>query len=269
MSPQPKKPVDSKRTAREKAAEARAGALAAERRRDRTVRLVGAVVVLAVVGVIVAMVILGQKKAPAVNANAALPKGVNSVDYGVKYGTAPATAPRLDLWEDFQCPICKDFETANGASLKALADAGKVQLYWHPANFIEAKFPNSNLSSTRAAYAWGCAIDSGKVTEYHSGIFAMQNKTEGGGYTDTQFLNLAQQVGIAGNDFSTFQTCFTGAKYQQWVINSENEFQQRAVPGTPTGYLNGVEIQSATLFSPSALAAAIAAAGPAPTPSHS
>jgi protein-disulfide isomerase len=270
MSPQPNKPGDSKRTAREKAAQARAAAQAADRRRDRAIRLIGAVVVLAVVAAIVLVGVLGHKKTNvATNHNAALPLNVNNVDYGVKYGTAPATAPRLDIWEDFQCPICKDLEVANGAGIKALADQGKVQLYSHPANFIEARFPNSNSSSTRAAYAWGCAIDAGKTAEYHSGIFAMQSATEGAGYTDQQFLTLAQQVGITGNAYTTFQKCFSSAKYRQWVFNSENEFTNKAIPGTPAGYLNGVEIGNGVLASPVKLAAAVAAAGPAPSPSHS
>ena len=272
MNSQSKKPVDSKRTAREKAAEARAAAQAAERRRDRTVRLVGAVVVVVVVAAIVLVGVLGHKSTPqagASNPNAALPTGVSKVDYGVPYGTAPKTAPRLDIWEDFQCPICKELEVANGATIESLAQQGKVQLYWHPATFIEQRFPNSNRSSTRAAYAWGCAVDAGKTLDYHNGIFAMQSATEGAGYTDAQLLGLATQVGITGNAYTTFQQCFSSAKYLQWTINSENSFTAQGIGGTPTGILNGKTIPNSVLFDPKALTAAISAAGPAPTPSVS
>jgi len=265
MSAQANKPTESKRTAREKAAEARAAQEAADRRRDRTVRIIGAVVVLAVVVGVVLIGVLGNRKnSPTTNANAALPTGVKSPSYGVPFGTATSTAPRLDIWEDFQCPICKELEVTNGATVESLAQQGKVQLYWHPATFIEQKFPNSNQSSTRAAYAWGCAIDAGKTQEYHNGIFAMQSATEGAGYTDTQLLNLAQQVGITGNAFTTFQQCYQSAKYLQWTVNSENEFNAKAIPGTPDAFLNGKEITNTVLFDPKALAAAIAAAGPAP-----
>ena len=119
---------------RDRAAAARDEAHAGERRRERTVRIVGAVTVLiVVVGIIgIAVVARNSQSSDAVTAsatvdpNAALPAGVLPTDdahaYGVPYGTAASDAPVLEIWEDFQCPACGAVEQANGDGIAALAE---------------------------------------------------------------------------------------------------------------------------------------------------
>ena len=50
----------------------------------------------------------------------------------------------------------------------------------------------------------------------------------------------------------------TAKTYNQWVSNSAQAFKDSGVPGTPTAYLNGTEVKSATLQDMAALEKLIA-----------
>ena len=61
--------------------------------------------------------------------------GVNAT-YAAVLGqdTAPVT---LDVFQDFMCPVCGEFEKANGADVGNLIAAGTVKLRIHPMNFLD------------------------------------------------------------------------------------------------------------------------------------
>lgn len=260
--------------AKQLAAQARAEAEAAERRRERTVRIVGGIVVLVVVaGLLTVGFLAGRgdnadptaQPAPSADATAPLPTGVQSDTFGFPYGTGwtaanAAKLPTLEIWEDFQCPACKQVEEAAGADIQALANDGKVKLLYRPTTFLDAN-PNLAIanSSARATAAWGCAIDAGKGGEYHTRLFANQ-PTEGEGFSDELLTAVAVEAGIEGDALTTFSTCFQDGRYLPWSANSYQAFQDAGVGGTPTGYLNGVELNSAALADIEGLTAKIAGA---------
>ena len=96
---------------RERAAAARNEAQASEKRRERTVRIIGAVAVVGVVVGIIGVAVIARNSSDAANQvtrvdpdpNAPLPEGVlgaNSAHpYGVPYGTGAEGVPVLELWE--------------------------------------------------------------------------------------------------------------------------------------------------------------------------
>lgn len=257
----------SQKTTREKAAAAKAEADARQRRADNRNRLLGVVVIVALVALIFGGVWYSKKgdapnPAPSADVNATLPTGVDKTTYGVPYGNAAATVPQLQLWEDFQCTYCGALEKANGTGITGLADAGKIRLLWRPTTFIDDNAKNQ--ASQQAAQAWGCAIDAGKTREYHSVVFANQPAKEGTGFTQAQLLDFGTQAGITGAAYDTFKSCVTANTYASWVANSQQAFDQAAVPGTPTGYLvmagkANKELDINTLSNPAALQAAITA----------
>jgi protein-disulfide isomerase len=263
-------PKESKRSTKEKAAAARAAAEAEQKRRDRRVRLIGGAAILVAVALIIGLGVWGSKQnstasgSAGVVADAKVPSGVNANTdanaWGVPYNNVSGK-PTLAIWEDFQCPSCAQFEKSFGAAVTKLADDGKVNLVWRTTTFLDAKLaatsPNPN-SSLKAAMAWGCAIDAGKKKEYHSTVFANQPATEGDGFTDAQITEFAKTAGITGDALTTFNSCVTATTYKQWVNNSAAAFKDSGVPGTPTAYLNGTEVPSATLQDMAALEKLIA-----------
>jgi hypothetical protein len=251
---------ESKST-REKAAAARAEQVSREKRRERTVRIIGAIGVVVVVVLIIGLAVVvprlsgdssanGGTPMPAPDPNAAVPTGVYGADgvapWGVPVGSAPDTAPLLELWEDFQCPACGSLEELNGAGIQSLGTDGTVRLVWRPTAFLDNNL--GNTSSAAAINAWGCAIDAGKTVEYHDAIFANQPTTEGEGWTSEQFVAFAEQ---------------SGNRYLGWAANSTQAFYDAKVEGTPRGVLNGTPIDGAQLADQATLEKLIAEAAAA------
>jgi len=254
---------ESKST-REKAAAARAEQMATEKRRERTVRIIGAIGVIVVVVLIIGLAVIVPRLSsddsaggdvPGPDPSAPVPTGVYGSDseypYGVPFGTAADSAPVLQLWEDFQCPACGALENINGAGIESLAEAGDMQLVWRPTAFLDNNL--GNTFSAQAINAWGCSIDAGKTVEYHSLIFANQPETEGDGWTTEQFIGFAEESGITGVPLEQFNDCLTSGRYLPWAANSTQVFYDSQVQGTPTGILNGTVVESATLADQTAL----------------
>ncbi len=274
------------KSTREKAASARAEQQAKEKRRERTVRIVGAIGVIVVVALIIGLAVVVPRMSsnnttpdslPSPDPNAAVPTDVynatGEVPWGVPIGTAAATAPLLEIWEDFQCPACGALEEANGAGIQGLAQDGKIRLVWRPTTFLDNNL--GNQASAYAVSAWGCAIDAGKNVEFHDIVYANQPTTEGEGWTQEQLIQFGEQAGISGAPLDTFKQCVNNNTYLGWAVNSTQAFYDAQIQGTPYGLLNGQPIEAKTLADPAALEQAIAdaaaggSASPAPSPSGS
>lgn len=256
------------RAAREAAAAARSAAKAEQKKRERKIQIIGGAAVLVIVAVLVVIGVNAAKKnAGGVDGNAALPKGVSSDTYGVKVGKAwdlanAESIPQLEIWEDFQCPACKNMEDSSGPTISSLADAGKLRVLYRPTIFLDTNLagdnsangnPNSSLTSTMAL---GCAVDAGKAQEYHATVFANQPE-EGKGYSISDLNRFAELSGVTGEKLATFNDCLTSSKYEGWVQNSYAKFNAAGVTSTPTGLLNGKALDNNVLYDPKALAQAI------------
>ncbi len=249
---------------KQKAAEMRAAQLAAEKRKERMIRILGgAVVLIIVVGIIGLAVAQSRSNSssqtlPDPNPSAALPTGVDPQTYGYVVGSATSGVPQVQVWEDFQCPACQSFEQSGAATaLIAAAEAGEIGLQFRPAVFLDARLGNN--SSLLATNAWGCAADAGKGVEYHSAVFANQPTSEGVGYNESQLVEIGQEVGISGDALPTFEQCVYNLNYAGWVANSQQAFSEGEVSGTPSIYVNGQELpnQGNLYFDPEALLRAI------------
>lgn len=243
------------RSTREKAAAARAEALRAERARQRRTSILIGLGLVVLVGLIVGAVVWnnaqsstpsGSVTLPAPDPGAALPTGVLGSDSDTAYGyplDPAAGTPVLQVWEDFQCPICKEFEATYGSSLKKLAQDGTVKVVYRPTIFLDYSQLGlgTDHASARATSAWGCAIDAGVGEAYHSTVFANQ-PTEGVGYTQDVLKQFGATAGLSGGALTTFESCVDQQTYLGWASNSYQAFQDNGIPGTPNLVLNGKEL---------------------------
>lgn len=260
---------DSKgaKAAREAAAQARAAAESDLRSRDRKIRLIGGGVVVVIMAALLAIPLMqGRADGPTTDTSAALPTGVTSDTYGVKVGSAWSAAdadsiPKLQIWEDFQCPACKSMEDAVGSVIEQLATEGKLRVEYRPTIFLDQNLKALNTaagnpnSSLYASMAFGCAVDQGKGLEYHRALFQAQPLNEGTGYSINDLTAIAGIAGVA--DSTTFTECLSSKKYEGWVNNSYDAFSKEGVSSTPTAFLNGTELTPDVLRDPVALQAAI------------
>jgi protein-disulfide isomerase len=235
MSPtQPKEP---KRAARERlAAERAAQAAAAKRRKDRIVRgsLAGVVVLVVVVVGFFVIRANGAK----VDKTAARPANVTAT---LGYPTGTATKPVIDLYEDFQCPVCEAYETNIGKAIEALATSGKASVVYHPLTFLDrvdaTSASNVKKSSTRSANAAACAQAQGKFLAFHDVVYQNPPATEGAGFTDAQLLAFGKSAGIP--DMTAYTQCLNDQRYVGFLTQVSAEADTRQVTGTPTFFVDG------------------------------
>jgi protein-disulfide isomerase len=233
---------ETKRERTERMLAQRAAEQAAQRRRERVVRIGAAVAVaLVVLGVVLFMVTRGSEEAPE---NAALPDGVQAAGGGIPVGTAEG--PVLELYEDFQCPICATFEQALGDTLGELVTSGSARIVYFPLSFLDRQLGND--SSLRAANAAGCTQDAGAFAAYHDTVFANQPEREGEGYTDEQLLEFGRQAGIEGDEYAAFESCVRDLTYEGWVQQVQQAANDRPVTGTPTLFIDGELVDTADLL---------------------
>lgn len=225
--------------------------------------LVAVVAVVAVVAAVLAGQVLSRSSAPVPTATAggtsptnAVPKGATGFGGPIVLNpAAPANVPTLEVYEDPQCPICREFEAAFGPTLASLVSSGQAKVVVHTMTFLDVGLRND--SSVRAAGAAFCAADRGKFSEYMAAVYAGQPAQEGVGWTDAELSGFAARVGISGAELTTWQTCTNAKTYAAHVDAVEIAAEKAGVTGTPTVRLGG---QKVTLTTPSDLLAAVRAA---------
>ena len=264
------------KSAREQAAKARAAAEAQERRRQRTINLtLGLVAALLFIGIVGGAWWVSQSgddaadggsvDVPDVDPSAPIPTTALPSDSDYPYGVPvneAAGKPVLEIWEDFQCPACGNFEAEAGDNIAAIAEDGDALVIQRQTTFLDRNLGTDD--SVRAAAAYGCAVDAGQGEAYRRTVFANQPTVEGEGWTDEQLIGFGTDAGIAEADLPAFEACVADGTYLGWAVNSTQAFYDAEVPGTPALYLNGETLQTTVAFDLDALKAAIAAAGPAP-----
>lgn len=180
----------------------------------------------------------GSEDGASLPAGAAVPQGLDAEPTGVTVGEAGG--PELTIFEDFQCPACKDFEDMLGEDINQRVDDGEVQVTYFPMTFLDGNIPGEN--SERATSAAYCALDQGRYREYHDIVFENQPQ-EGQGFEDAQLKDFGEQAGIEGDALSTFETCVDEGTYREYARASNARAGEIGVNGTPTVYLNGQRME--------------------------
>ena len=224
--------------------------------------VVATVVVVVIIVAVVTAVILGShgKNTASSSGGGSLPKGAPAMGAGIVVNpSAPSSVPTMDLYEDFQCPVCGAFEKQFGQQVTAMANQNQMKLVVHMLSFLDDNLNND--SSNRAANAAACAADADRFLPYHSAVFAGQPATEGEGYTDAQLKEFATTAGISGSALTTWQKCYDSREHNQYVESVQTQSEKDGVNGTPTIKINGKTLDLGTLTSPNALLDAVKAAG--------
>lgn len=246
------------RSARDRLAEERKRqAQAAARRRALLITLSGLAVLALVVGITV--FVTTRKEARTQQATAytgQLAPVSRNADGSITMARAGVTAPQLEIFEDFQCPICKEFENTSGGTIKRLAAEGKVKVVYRPFQLFQDEPLSSN--SRRAANAALCA-PAGKWVSFHDALYKFQPPEGKAGYSDKDLVAWGGDLGVTG---SAYATCVNDTqKAGQIDQMTKYATQTRKVTGTPSVFLDGhpLDLQS-QLLNPTALAQAVTAA---------
>lgn len=212
----------------------------AQEKKDKRARIIvfsiGAVAVL-LVGALVAWAFLSRGPV-----GDAVPPNANKDKSGIIVNPASAAdAPLLVVYQDYQCPWCKTFHNAFNSIVNEYTDAGKIRLEYRTMTFLDQNMNND--ASLRAGVAAACADIQGFFKAYHDAVYANQPTTEGQGYSDDLLRNkIPASIGLTGSKLSSFQQCYAQRDTEGFVKGTQNAATKAGVQGTPSYWLNGVEI---------------------------
>ena len=202
--------------------------------RTRNLMVVGAVVV-AVAIIAVVMVVISSNKDTTGQTASDTPSNLSGT-YNVVIGksSAPTT---IKLYEDLQCPICREFEAVTGQQTQAAIDAGKVKVDYHMVAFLD-RSSTTNYSSRALNAAMSVLSTAGPDAFMKFRTLAFDNQPAEGsaGVPDSTLIQWAVQ---AGADKAQVTPLINGNVYHQWVVNATGQMSKDGVNGTPTVYING------------------------------
>ena len=123
------------------------GKSAAKGGKDNFTRYLVIGVVVLVAGIMIVPTFLSKNK----TVSQAIPAAVSAENgYAIEFNANLTNVPVVDIYEDFQCPICQQFEGLNGKYIMSLVAEKKAVVRFHSLSFLGAE-------SVRAANAAACA----------------------------------------------------------------------------------------------------------------
>jgi protein-disulfide isomerase len=155
---------------------------------------------------------------------------------------APVT---IEVFSDFQCSACATFGlNVEPQIAETMVEEGQVYLIYRHYPFLDDTVPTSE--SDQAANASMCAAEQGMFWAYHDIVFANWQGVNQGFYRDSRLVAFAESVGL---NMDTFNACFTENRYQPEIQADRTRGEQMGVTGTPSVFVN--EVQIAPGFVPS------------------
>ena len=232
----------SRKSAREMA---KAQAAAAQRRGRMTQILVIAVVAVVVVGIIGSAVIISvvtqNSRRPSVNATVTVAGDKQvpiTVDNdAIRLGPADAKAT-IDLYVDYGCPHCKEYDAATAETYEQLLGEGNVAIKFHLIKFQTISY-GATAGSASAAVA---AHQPQDWLAFHSALFVNQTE-QTSTWQNADIVPFAQQQGVTNPD--ALKEIGEG-KYGSWINSNTSDAAKAGVQATPTIKVNGEQIEMLT-----------------------
>lgn len=263
----------------DRAAQMREQREAAQQRRGRLITIGIAVLVLVVVAVATFAISRASKDQADVQAGEGPTPSGGTADGGVLYTQANAEGAAgsdaqsdgpsagqsagapvpVVVYEDFQCPVCRSFETTVGGYLVQQVAAGAITVEYRPIAFLDARF--GTAYSLNTANATACTLDDVGVQAWkrlHDTLYETQLEEGTAGPTEADLIRYA--LGSGAGDVAT---CIQDGTFDGWVTRVSEQAVTDDVSGTPTVLVDGEVVegdQAGTVPGLEQLTAAIEAA---------
>jgi protein-disulfide isomerase len=162
-------------------------------------------------------------------------KASASGSYGLTIG-AEAAPVTVDIYQDFMCPYCGQFDRAQSADLKSLVDAGTVKVVFHVMNFLDSS-SNGAKYSTRAADAFVTVAKQqpSAALAFNTALYANQPTEGSSGLADAEIADRARAAGVSDSVIATF----ANQPNADFVVKSNQAAFDEGIQSTPTVKING------------------------------
>lgn len=222
----------SSRRDRKRASQQAHARLLAQQRRHRTVLTIVLLAVIVVVGGGVGAAIYATQRHAADSGRYAVPAGATTDQPGV---TVSQGTTKVDIYFDFLCSACKEFQTFAASPLDNYTSDNTIQLVYHPLHYLDSRSAGSRFS-TRAAAAAGCAADAHQLPAFITAVYAKQPKENTRGLSNAQLVSIGHGAGITG---PAFGRCVTSQKYAAWVTHVTQQATEEGVSTGPAVFVDG------------------------------
>ena len=196
-----------------------------------------------------------------------IPKQVLS-DASWTYGEGPtldtvaAAAPILDIYFDYSCSHCAQFEGIHTQEINQLLSGKKITLALHPAKILEQEWTSVVMN------AMGVVLDEAPAQSlsFHGAAFeilsqVIQTKSQKN-MTVEGLVAAATKVNVPKEISAKFKAAVDSDKYGKWVKLGDEAFKARELEGTPTVFFKGEKVDLTKLGTPTSLTELVAAATP-------
>ncbi|MEU1723513.1 thioredoxin domain-containing protein [Nonomuraea sp. NPDC005692] len=152
----------------------------------------------------------------------------------------------LDVYEDFDCPICKEMHSKVDGTIQKLAREGRLKVVFHAVTIFQDEPMRSN--SIRAAAAARCMPEDNWLA-FRDELYAMQPAPHGSasGFTVPELVAAARKVGASVDE------CVTSQSYAKTHLGETAKIR---IQGTPTVLLDGQQLGN-EVFDPAAFERAV------------
>lgn len=190
----------------------------------------------------------------------------------------------IQMYVDYLCPVCGQFEATNGEYISSLLENGKTTVEIHPIAILD-RLSQGTKYSTRATNATACVANysPNQFYDFHNLLFANQPGENTAGLSDDQLIELTGQAAVENPD--KVASCIKGLEFKKWVADAQARALTGPIPnsnvdkvkGTPTIIVNGLKYEGPVGDLVSFKAFVVQAAGsnfienstPTPTPTPS
>lgn len=158
----------------------------------------------------------------------------------------------IQMYVDYLCPICGQFEATNGEYITSLLENGKTTVEIHPISILD-RLAQGSKYSTRSANAAACVANysPNQFYDFHNLLFANQPEENTTGLSDDELIDLAAQA--APDAESDLSSCIRDQEFKAWVGTSTARALNGPIPnsnvdkvqGTPTIIVNGLKYEGA------------------------
>ncbi len=251
---------------RRAAARAKAQALREEQeRRERRLKITRRALlgggVVAAVGGTAALVVVSRRDAVA--GDPRIPKGVGgdgSLTYGAALtpGSVNEGAPVLDVYFDYACHFCANFDTLHADEISRLVKDGKITLALHPCKILDQDWTDIVMN------AMGVVLDEQPemALTFHNAALALFSEIfasrDAGRQTVDELADTAKKAGVSQDVVKAFEKAVKDNSYGKWTEAGTNAFRDKKLSATPTVFLADTQLNLQAIATATALTEAVA-----------
>lgn len=150
----------------------------------------------------------------------------------------PNAPVKIDVYEDFQCPACKNFsEDVEPEIVEQYVASGDVYYTFRHFPFIDDA--SVRKESDQSANASMCAADQGRFWDYHDVLFANWNGENQNAFSDKRLVAFAESIGL---NMDAFNDCFQANTFENEIETDLAAGRMKGVQGTPSVFVNGEQL---------------------------